>query len=382
MILSLLLLTFMVALATAQFSVTQKNIQSANYFLSYSDLHACAESGVDLALHDLKYTLTANGGKIGTVNWTTANDLGRDGIAGTYDDGEGDGIPTIGEPNVAPVSMGPSSVGARLAVWVGDTATPDVYRVVATASNADATATVDTYTRKNIITIPKVGAVFVDPSVALDLKGNSFTIDGRDYNPDGTISAGAPVPGIATTVGAPPGMNKIALLAQIPVEAYDQVIGSGGNPSLGENSSFDLHTIFDTFKAIATQSLPGGTYSDPDMGNSAADDYRITYINSDVHFSGKGQGAGILVVEGSVTISGQFDFDGLVLVKGDVRLSGGGSKTHVYGSLMVEQSITAVDTGSDLSVSGSADIRFSSEVLNKVSTQLPLSYSILYYDDK
>ena len=283
---------------------------------------------------------------------------------------------------MVPVSTGPSSFGATLFVWVTDTATPNVSRVVATASNNDATATVDTYTRKNIISIPKVGAVFVDPSVALDLKGNSFTIDGRDYNTNGTLSGGAPVPGIATAVGSPAGTNKVALLAQVPVKVYDQVIGAGLNPSLGENSSFDLSSIFSTFKAAATQSLAAGTYSSPSLGDSAADDYRITYVNGDVQFGGNGIGAGILVVDGSVTITGQFDFDGLVLVKGDVRLSGGGSKTHIYGSMMVEQSITAVDTGSDLSVSGSADIRFSSATLDTVSSKLPSTYSILYYDDK
>src|SRR5262249_29456128 len=193
------------------------------------DLHACAESGIDLALHDLKYGLTANGGKIGTVSWTAANDVGRDGVAGTGDQGEGDGIPTLGEPNVVPVPMGPSSFGASLFVWVTDTATPDVYRVMATASNADATATVDTYTRRTVVSIPKVGAVSVDPTVALDLKGSSFTIDGRDYNPDGTLTAGAPVPGITTTIGSPAGSNQAAIIAQIPDKAYDQVLGAGTN---------------------------------------------------------------------------------------------------------------------------------------------------------
>src|SRR2546426_1844503 len=260
LILSMLLLSLLVALATAQFSVTQKNIQSSNYYLSYSDLHKYAESGIDLALHDLKYTLTANGGKIGTVGWITANDVGRDGVASPYDQGEGDGIPTAGEPNVAPVSIGSSSFGARLFVWVTDTATPNVYRVVATAENSDASSTVDTYVRKTIISIPRVGAVFVDPTVALDLKGNSFMIDGNDHDPSGGAGSGAAVPGITTYVGTPAGNNQTTILGQIPAKNYNQVIGQGGMPSLGENSSFNLGTLFNDFKAIKTHSLASGTY--------------------------------------------------------------------------------------------------------------------------
>src|SRR2546426_5449566 len=222
LILSMLLLSLLVALATAQFSVTQKNIQSSNYYLSYSDLHKYAESGIDLALHDLKYTLTANGGKIGTVGWITANDVGRDGVASPYDQGEGDGIPTAGEPNVAPVSIGSSSFGARLFVWVTDTATPNVYRVVATAENSDASSTVDTYVRKTIISIPRVGAVFVDPTVALDLKGNSFMIDGNDHDPSGGGGSSATVPRI-TTHGGPTRRNQPKTnLGQVPAQHPNQ----------------------------------------------------------------------------------------------------------------------------------------------------------------
>ena len=383
MILALLLLTLMVALATAQFAVTQKNIQTSNYYLSYSDLHKYAESGVDLALHDLKYTLTANGGKIGTVSWTTANDLGRDGVALTYDQGEGDGIPTTGEPNVVPVSIGPSSFGATLFVWVAASATPNVSRVVATAANNEAWSTVDTYVRRTVISIPKVGAVFVDPTVVLDLKGNSFMIDGNDHNRDGTAGSGPAVPGITTYVGTPAGTNQTAILAQIPAKNYNQVLWQGGIPSLGENSSFNLSTLFDDFKAVKTHSLGSGTYANPALGNASSDDYRITYVNGDIKVSGKGLGAGVLVVDGDLEITGQFDFQGLLLVKGDVKLSGGGAAIHVWGSLMVEQSITAIDTsGSEVTVSGTADLYYSSSALQAVETKLPSSIAILYYDDK
>src|SRR4030095_13986923 len=175
-ILALLLLSMLAALATAQFAVVHKNLRSSSYFSDYSDLHECAESGIAMAMQDLRYELSGNAGKIGTVAWTPANDLGGDGASGTFDGGGRDGIPTAGEPNVAPVSMGPPQLGARLLVHVSDTAWLDVQRIVATASNGNASATVSTYVKKTVLTIPKVAAVYVDPTVALDLKGNAFII--------------------------------------------------------------------------------------------------------------------------------------------------------------------------------------------------------------
>ena len=43
---------------------------------------------------------TSNDGIDNNNNWTLANDVGADGIAGTGDEGEGDNKPTLGEPNL------------------------------------------------------------------------------------------------------------------------------------------------------------------------------------------------------------------------------------------------------------------------------------------
>jgi hypothetical protein len=147
-------MSLLAALAMAQFAVVQKNVQASTYISSYSELRECAESGIGMALHDIKHNFSGNSGSIGTVGWATANDCGSDGQAGTYDEGEADGVPTLGEPNVAAVPFGPTALGAGLTVYVADTGWADVQRVVATASNANASATVSTYV-KTIITVPR-----------------------------------------------------------------------------------------------------------------------------------------------------------------------------------------------------------------------------------
>ena len=381
-LLSILLLSLLGALATAQFTVVNRNIRASSYFLSHSDLHKYAENGVDLAVHDLNFDISGDEGKVGTKTWTIGDDYGLDGTPGTYDEGEADGLPTPGEPHVHPVSVGDSGLGASLIVHVTDTAFANVFRVVATATDSsNALATVDTFVIKTTPTLPSVGAVYVDPDVALDLKGNSFKIDGNDYTAAGVLDATKPpMPGISTEIGDSAGENLTNLLAQIPAKNYNQILGLGGTPSLKETGKLDLDALFDGFKSVKTKDFTPGTYTSPTMGK--IDGMEISYVSGNLQISGNGKGAGVLVVDGSLEVTGQFTYYGLVMVRGDVKFSGGGAGIHTWGSVMVGESLTAVDPSGDMTVTGTADLRYSSEILTKVMNFLPPHYAVVYYDDK
>lgn len=382
LILSLMVMTMLIALASAQFAVVQKNVQSSSFFLAYSDLHKYAESGVAMALHDLNYGVTGNGGKIGTLDWTTQNDVGKDGIAGTLDLGEGDGIPTVGEPNVHPAAAG-TTLDTQLIVYVDSTSLPGIIRVVSNATSSQGSATVDTLIRRTIATLPKVAAVFIDPDAVLDLKGNAFLIDGNDHNPDGTAGPGPAVAGIATLPGIPAGANAATFLSQISSKNYDQIVGEGPSPSLMEKPGVQFDLVYNTFKNLATNKMAPGTYTSPTLGSWTDSAPLVSYANGDLHFSGKGSGAGVLVVDGSITITGQFTFYGMVIVKGDIRLSGGGAGVHTFGTVMVGQTITAIDPeSSEVVVSGNADLFYSSAVLSRLENMLQARYSLVYYDEK
>ena len=186
--------------------------------------------------------------------------------------------------------------------------------------------------------------------------------------------------GIATSDGDPAGTNMIQLLAQIAPDKYDQVVGRGGSPSVEEAGSFVVQAMFDQFKAVKTKQLAPGTYADAAMGTPEA--LEVTYVSGDLHLTGQGRGAGVLVVEGSVTITGQLEYQGLVIVLGDVRLSGGGSGVHIYGSLMVGETLTAIDSNSEVTMSGNADIFYSSQALQAVENFIGDSYAVVYYDDR
>jgi hypothetical protein len=381
-LLSILLIGLLAALAAAQFAVIQKNTQASTFFSESADLRKYAESGIELALHDLSYHLSASPGEIGTSSWTTADDVGDDGTAGTFDVGEGDGFPNPGEPNVSPVSIGPAELGASLCVQVTDSAFPGVVRVVASASTATASATVDVYARSAPISLPRAGAIFVDLGVALDLKGNSFLVDGRDHKLDGTLTTLPSLPGIATPVGSPAGSNMTDLLAQIPSDKYSQIKGLGGSPSIGEQS-LDLKALIAQMKELTTNTLVAGTYTNLVVGNPATNDLPVTYVDGDLHLSGNSSGGGVLIVDGSVTMTGKFNFQGLILVTGDVKLSGGGAGIHILGSLMVEDTLTAVDLGpSETKISGNSEVYFSSAAIDRAQAALPTRYSVAYYDDQ
>ncbi|MBI4584343.1 MAG: hypothetical protein HY717_10015 [Planctomycetes bacterium] len=382
LILALMLIFFMMALSTAQFFIVQKNSRQSEFMALQDDVRYYAESGVHLALHDLRHDVTGNDGKIGTLGWTALNDVGSDGVAGTGDYGEGDGRPTPGEPNLAPVDIGPAAAGVSLIVYTEDSAWSSVKRIVSTAFSGEAEATVESYAQQSVDTLPRVGAIYVPATVDLDLNGNKFTISGIDINPDGTAGPGPNTWGIATEPGSPAGANQTAIQNQIAAKNYPQVTGLGTTPSVGENAStIDIDALFNAIKSKKDQQLASGTYTGVTWGTPSS--YLVTYVNGDLHLSGTGTGAGVLLVDGNLTMSGQFTFQGLVIVRGDVSQVGGGSGVHVYGTILIEQTFTMVDP-IDFDVSGSADLKYSSTVIANTETVLASKgsqYTVLYWNN-
>jgi hypothetical protein len=257
-----------------------------------------------------------------------------------------------------------------------------VKKIVATASDVENYATVEVYARGDILAIPGVGAVYVDAGSALDLNGNAFLIDGNDTNINGTKGSGAAVYGISTPTGSPAGSNSQTLIDQVPLKRVDQIKGMSADPSIGESGGVDFDGLFTAFKNSSNVVFNPGTFSDVSWGDDSKNSYQVTYIKGDAHLTGKGKGAGVLVVDGMLTMSGSFDYVGLVLVRGDVKITGGGSGIHIYGSMMLKDTLTAVDTSGDsteMTISGSSDIRFSAQAIAKAQSLLHPSYTVLYW---
>lgn len=190
--------------------------------------------------------------------------------------------------------------------------------------------------------------------------GTQFKVSGQDWDPvTGNVVAGNPeVPGILTT-GDPNNITN-ALSGQ----QTNNVEGLGGEPSAtSTNVDMDLQAIADTYSPLAEYVVPAGTYDDVAWGS--LDDYTVVHCTGDLHLSGNVSGGGILIVDGDMTVSGSFTWYGLCIVLGDVTFTGGGAGIHLYGSTLIQGS------SNDQTVSGNADVLYSSEALNRLTALSP-----------
>jgi hypothetical protein len=380
LILSFMLVGLIAAFAMAHGMAVQKNMRQSRYFNDLSELRLYAQSGINLAVQQLNGPEKYGDGNFGTTLWTPASDVGRDGKAGTGDEGENDGIPTPGEPNLTPAAIGPTASGIGLLVHSFDSEWPDVKRVVSTAFLGSTSSTLEVYVKVEVLTLPQVSTVYVQPGAGLDLAGTSFTINGNDTNINGTPGSEPAVYGIATSIGTPAGSNVAALLNQVPPKQETYVIGKGGTSSFGEAGGVDFDVLFNAFKASHPKVVSAGSYSNKDLGSDALKDYQINYCPGNLTLSGSSHGAGVLFVDGSLTLSGGFNYAGLILVRGDVNFKGGSGNINMYGTMMIGKTLTAIDPISDFGLNGNVKMYYSSAALKNAISFLDRQASVLYWN--
>ena len=314
----------------------QKNMRQSNFYSAKASLRLYATSAVHLSLHDLNLNISGKGGNIGTVNWTPANDVGRDGRAGTRDEGEGDGLPTAGEPNVAPVPVGPPREGNTMIAWVTDTAWSNIKRIVGRAYRDGVETTVEVYGQKGTGSLP-MGATYLKPGVTVaQYDGDGST--GHDTNPDGTKGPNPSTWGIATDPGATANKNLNTILSKIKLKEQPTVTGTGPSPSIAEaDQPLDVNALFDVFKPKATVTYSGGSVQNKYCGTPTKPE--ITYFSGKKFTlsGGPNFGSGVLLLDcEEFVMSGDSYFHGLIIarVKKTVTLSGG-PNPHIYGQFIV-----------------------------------------------
>jgi hypothetical protein len=206
-----------------------------------------------------------------------------------------------------------------------------------------------------------VGAALYAEDDGFKFNGTQFQVSGQDWDPytETPIAGNPEVPGIVTT-----GRDD-SIKGSLSGAQQDNVEGQGGTPSVSRaNVDLDLQAMADAYAKFADTELPAGTYSNQTYGD--LDHYTVVHCTGDMHVSGGVSGGGMLIVDGDFDCTGSFTWYGLLLVMGDVKFSGGGNKVHIYGSVL------ASGTGDDKqTVSGNADILYSSIALNKLSAFNP-----------
>jgi len=216
---------------------------------------------------------------------------------------------------------------------------------------------------------PGPGAMYLSSGTVAGLKKNaingSIEINGNDHDLDGNLTGVGSVPGIAVDGET----QKNSVLDMITKNTIDQVLGSGGTPSVAAITNEvdwaeyaqlvadNPDILIDTQEKVKEVNT-WGTVIDP----------KVTFVNGDIKINNSqaASGCGILVVNGNLEINGGFDYTGLVIAFKettiDIKLNG---NAQILGSLVVAGNEINVDVSS-----GNFNALYSTEALNLIATLL------------
>jgi len=223
--------------------------------------------------------------------------------------------------------------------------------------NGDLDSSDITLVSKSLMIPPITASVgVISESAAFSFNGN-VEIHGQDTNMDGTTGSSPELPGITVSNQA----DSTALADDYAGTTFIQ--GTGAEPSIAVSSdtTTDLSAIVRYFAAIADQSLSNCSSLDEGSESSPT----IAHIDGDCSMSGNLEGFGVLVIEGSLTMRGRVSWNGLVIVVGESSMEFDASGTpSIFGALLLGAPTT------ELSMSGTADLYYSSEAIQMVQTGL------------
>jgi hypothetical protein len=212
------------------------------------------------------------------------------------------------------------------------------------------------------------GAIYLanDQATNATFQGDNFLIDGNDHNYTGGAGPAPPVPGLSTRNDA----NRQEAVGSLSAGQMDDIRGLGFSyspltPSVMTSpaapSIAQMNQIINDLLALPSV-VP---YSDnqingnANFGTNAAP--QITHFtNTDgvtIKANGNAGGAGIMIVEGDLTIQGDLSFNGLILVRGKTSVQ----VTEVIGNATLYGSLWTQDI--DLTVGGSAVVNYSTQAL-------------------
>jgi len=249
--------------------------------------------------------------------------------------------------------------GNYIVCWTGsnELATPLVGSPVTTCSNAGAgylpvyvmttLAVTPSGSRRMVqaetaaVTIPTLpGAMIFDGPTPVygDPNSNAFGVTGIDQAQGPSAGAGCPAAVNQPALGAYNAASATSLSGTVRPGSYTGAAGTGSPSVANVSSSLGALATVGGLEALVSQitmmaaPVNINTSSIVNPGTDAAP--VINVITGDTSFSGSG--AGILLVEGNLTMSGTPSYNGLILVigKGTVTKNGGGNGT-LDGSILV-----------------------------------------------
>jgi hypothetical protein len=198
-------------------------------------------------------------------------------------------------------------------------------------------------------------AMNADPPL-VELDGNAFRIDGHDHRLNGTRDpTGDHRAGLSVVI------PTSEVLPQIDPHQADQVLGTGGVPSIDQVEPVDITGLLEFASIAPSLELAPGTYSSLELGEPTSQGVETLYVNGDLTLSGGAYGAGVLAVAGDLHVSGGLTWTGIVIVGGNVSFTGGGANNKVIGAFVI---------GGDATVGGTVDLLYSSTAVELAKLEL------------
>ena len=246
-------------------------------------------------------------------------------------------------------------------------------RLVATATGPEGVRNVVVARlRRSNIPSTAPGAIYLSQNGQTNatFNGNGFTIDGNDHLLTGGLAnPNHPIPGLSTRNDT----NTQEAINSLSTNQRNDVIGLGyiaGSPSVPSILTSPAAPTPAQLNQLATDLLarPGVvSVSDTEVHGTATfgteAQPQITYFNNSsgvtIKANGNSSGAGVMIVEGDLTIQGSIEFKGLIIVRGRTQVIGTTDDTGnatVYGSLWTNDL--------NLTVGGSALLYYSTQALS------------------
>src|SRR3989454_5199116 len=321
------------------------NVEATRNFRGAIQVHFVAESAISEALQ------VANGP--GVVNFQ--ND-----VVGQWATAFGSGGHAF-----APIAGFTYSVTP--AASAGSPANAGGFVATALGPRGERNVVVASVTRSNLPLVSP-GAVYLATNAATNatFSGNAFIVDGNDHDYNGGAGPAAPVPGIATRSDT----NTQETLTSLGQQQLDNVQGFGysnGPPIVPSVGTYPAAPSIDQMNRFIDDLL-GRTgvvnYGDDKINGSqtfgTVGAPQITHFTSSsgitIKANGDASGAGIMIVEGDLTIQGRLEFKGLVLVRGRTNVINDPSDTEITGNATVYGSLWTQDV--NLRVGGSAIVDY------------------------
>ncbi|MEX0736320.1 MAG: hypothetical protein WD182_02690 [Bacteroidota bacterium] len=239
----------------------------------------------------------------------------------------------------------------------------DTVRMVTTGAYVESTYTMRLTLFRTTRPFPIVNGAMAIRATPLDFTSNGkATIDGRNYNADGTALVGSgDKTGVATWT--------VSDSQEVAGELPGKLLGSPGVKT--DTSTANPADYMDEYVANADIVYGPGTYSSVTWGSATDPKIIVCDAGNDtanfkVKFSGDVEGWGILAVRGSLEVTGNFDFHGLVVIYGTnnvINFTSSGTPQIVGGLIIAGNAGVSVTLNGGGSVG--AKVKYSSEALEQ-----------------